>query len=123
MFVGRVVGSAVSTVKDERLVGWKLLVVQPLELLVSQIDPDREASRVVLRDAENPVIAIDSVGAGVGELVLVSTGSSARASTMPVRSPVDASIVGIIDAIDVPGAIGVSRVSSRQSGETRSGSQ
>jgi ethanolamine utilization protein EutN len=121
VFVGRVVGATVSTIKDQRLVGWKLLVVQPLELLVSKDELAAE-SRVVLVDKENPVVAIDSVGAGAGELVLVSTGSSARAS-LPSRSPVDASIVGIVDTIDVPGTIGVSRVSSEQSDGTRSDSQ
>ena len=122
MFVGRVIGATVSTVKDERLVGWKLLVVQPLEMTVSS-DLSAGVSRLVLRAAENPVVAIDSVGAGAGELVLVTSGSSARASAMPARPPVDASIVGIVDTLDVPGAVGVSGATGASSDENRSGAE
>jgi hypothetical protein len=89
------------------------------------ISPDlvAGASRLVLRYAENPVVAIDSVGAGAGELVLVTSGSSARASTMPTRSPVDASIVGIVDTLDVPGVIGVSGATTGRSDDSRSKAQ
>lgn len=119
MFVGRVVGAAVSTVKDERLVGWKLLVVQPLEMLIAQDESTGNVPRVLVREAENPVVAIDSVGAGVGELVLVTSGSSARASTAPTRSPVDASIVGIVDTLDATVGAGATPA-ARKSDESRS---
>jgi len=118
VFVGRVVGATVATVKDERLIGWKLLVVQPLEMIVRS-DPQTGVSRLVLSPAENPVVAIDSVGAGAGELVLVTSGSSARASMAPTRSPVDASIVGIVDNLDVPGAVGVSGASEASTERSR----
>lgn len=83
MIVGTVVGSVVSTRKHEALVGNKLLIVKPLH------------------QAENgqsgKLVAIDVVGAGVGEIVLVATGSSARCAADNHNAPVDAAIVGIVD--------------------------
>lgn len=86
MFVAKVVGTVVATRKDENLVGLKLLVVQPLD------------------KKEQPwgqtLVAVDSVGAGVGETVLVVRGSSARAALQNPTAPVDAVIVGIVDYME-----------------------
>ena len=85
IYVGKVAGMVVSTQKDETLVGKKLLIVQPVDSKEKAIG--------------NAEVAIDSVGAGTGELVLVSKGSSARKVFGPEKSPIDAAIVGIIDTI------------------------
>ncbi len=93
MRLGRVVGNVVSTKKDERLVGQKLLVVKLLE----PVDGG-------LRDASGDgsyCVAVDVVGAGVGELVLLCSGSSARAALGDDAVPVDDAIVGIVDWVDV----------------------
>lgn len=91
MLICRVVGSAVSTVKDQQLGGLKLLVVR-------EVTPQ---NRVVGRG----FLAVDAVGAGDGEVVCVVTGSSARyAERLGNRYlPCDATIVGILDSIDVDG--------------------
>lgn len=82
MIVGTVVGSIVSTRKHEALVGNKLLVVKPLHQT---------------QEGQSKLVAIDVVGAGVGEVVLVATGSSARYASHHTDAPVDAAIVGIVD--------------------------
>ncbi len=87
MILGKVVGTVVATRKDERLEGFKLLVVQA-------VDPDGRAK-------DSYVIAVDTVDAGVGELVLVVSGSSARMVSGCADRPVDAAIAGIIDEIDI----------------------
>lgn len=87
MFLAKVVGNVVATKKDERLVGSKLLIVRPLG---AHGRPDG-ASRV----------AVDAVGAGVGEVVLVAEGSSARQAVRKGDSPIDAAIVGIVDSMEV----------------------
>ena len=87
MTLGRVVGTVVSTRKDERLRGFKLLVVRG-------VDPDG-------KDKASYVVAVDTVDAGIGELVLLVSGSSARMSAGCEDRPVDAAVVGIIDAVDV----------------------
>ncbi|AOT72719.1 EutN/CcmL family microcompartment protein [Geosporobacter ferrireducens] len=87
MYLGKVVGMVVATRKDETLVGKKLLIVQP-------VNPKEDP-------VGNPEVAIDSVGAGVGEYVLVSKGSPARQIFGNPNSPIDAAIVGIIDTIEV----------------------
>ena len=85
MHIAKVVGIAVSTVKDERLEGSKLL-------LVSEAD---HSGKVLGK----PFIALDRVGAGEGELVVVVTGSSARVAAGDVNTPIDAAIVGILDSL------------------------
>ena len=82
MIVGKVIGSIVSTRKMATLVGCKLMVIKPLNSI-----------------EENPskIIAIDNIGAGVGEIVLVATGSAARIGSRMADSPIDAAIVGIVD--------------------------
>ena len=88
MILARVAGNVVATRKDERLEGFKLLIVQPVE-------PDG----AIIRGSY--VVAVDTVDAGVGELVLVVQGSSARMVLGCNDKPVDAAIVGVIDDIDV----------------------
>jgi microcompartment protein CcmK/EutM len=87
VFLGKVIGTVWSTKKDENLVGAKLLIVR-------QIDLD-------YNEKENFVVAVDSVGAGVGEVVLVATGSSSRQTNITKDKPVDAVIMAIVDKLDV----------------------
>lgn len=87
MLLAKIVGTVVATRKDPRLVSSKLLVVRP-------IDPRGKLEG-------NHFVAIDTVDAGVGETVLVVSGSSARMAAGLKDCPVDAAIIGIIDAVDV----------------------
>lgn len=87
MLVARIVGTVVATRKDPRLVSNKLLVVRP-------VDPVGKAEG-------NAFVAVDTVDAGVGETVLVVSGSSARMASGLKDCPVDAAIVGIIDTVTV----------------------
>lgn len=82
MVVGKVVGSIVATRKNERLKGNKFLIVELFQHMKS------DSSRIV---------AIDNVGAGIGEVVLVAQGCAARIGCDQDISPIDAAIVGIID--------------------------
>ncbi|MCT4563344.1 MAG: EutN/CcmL family microcompartment protein [Maledivibacter sp.] len=87
MYIAKIVGVVVATTKKEGLVGKKMLIVQPL---------DTEN-----RPIGNREVAIDSVGAGAGEIVLVSMGSSARQAFEDHDSPIDRAIVAIVDSIQV----------------------
>lgn len=87
MQLGRVVGTVWATRKDEKLTGLKLLIVRHVEL-----DYSLKSSYVV---------AVDSVGAGAGEIVLLTTGSSARQSELTDGKPVDAVISAIVDKMDL----------------------
>jgi microcompartment protein CcmK/EutM len=87
MILGRVVGTVVATRKDDRLLGAKLLVVR-------SVDPHG-------KDEAGYVIAVDTVDAGARERVLVVTGSSARMAAGLKDCPVDAAIVGVVDAVEV----------------------
>jgi microcompartment protein CcmK/EutM len=87
MYLARVIGNLVSTKKDERIVGYKLLIVNLLS-------SGGEAS-------DKNVIAVDTVGAGIGEIVLLVEGSSARKAINENESPIDAAIVGIVDNMEV----------------------
>jgi len=87
MFLGRVIGTVWSTKKDEQLVGAKFLIVRELNLQ--------------MKEKERFVVAVDSVGAGEGEVVLVATGSSSRMTAFTKDKPVDAVIMGIVDKLDV----------------------
>lgn len=82
MMMGRVVGNVVSTRKQDSLIGSKILEVQLIE---NQHDTDKF------------LIAIDTVGAGIGERVLITTGSGARLALQNTSAPVDAVVVGIVD--------------------------
>lgn len=95
MFLARVEGSVVSTKKDASMGGRKLLLVRP------QLVDDKDPSR--FRPGSNTIVAVDSVGAGVGELVLFCQGSSARLAPNLKETPVDAVIIGIVDTVDVFG--------------------
>lgn len=87
MRLGRVVGTVVSTRKDPRLVGCKLLIVSTL---TPKLAPDGGYE-----------VAVDSVQAGFSDLVLMCTGSSARMTERTKDAPVDATIVGIVDAVNL----------------------
>jgi len=87
VILGRVIGTVWSTKKDENLVGAKFLIVR-------QIDLD-------LKDKSGFVVAVDSVGAGEGEVVLVATGSSARQTSFTKNKPIDAVIMAIVDKLDI----------------------
>ncbi|MCM0757862.1 EutN/CcmL family microcompartment protein [Sporomusa sphaeroides DSM 2875] len=87
MWVGKIIGTLVATAKDDSLVGSKLLLVQPVAL--------------GSQPAGAPVVAVDTIGSGTGETVLVVSGSSARHVTGNPQSAVDAAIVGIIDTIEI----------------------
>ena len=87
MILGRVVGTVVSTRKDERLMGSKLLVVRA-------VDPQG-------KDEASYMVAVDTVDAGFRDLVLVVTGSSARMASGLKDCPVDAAIVGVVDTVEV----------------------
>lgn len=91
MLIVRVIGTTVSTIKDEKLLGKKLLVVQPA-------DETGETSGKLF-------VAIDTVGAGVGDLVLTAAGSSARQTTITKDTPVDAVIMAVIDSLEVGGEV------------------
>lgn len=82
MIVGKVVGSLVSTRKSDKLIGNKFMVIEPLDKMKSATDQ---------------LVAIDNIGAGVGEIVLVAQGSAARIGCDMEQAPVDAAIVGIVD--------------------------
>ena len=83
MIVGKVVGSIVSTRKSEKLIGNKFMIIEPVQGMAGE-----QADKLV---------AIDIIGAGVGEYVLVALGSAARIGGGMENAPVDAAIVGIID--------------------------
>ena len=83
MVIGKVVGSIIATRKNEKLVGQKLLVIRPLETMEEKAE----------------FVAIDNVGAGIGETVLVARGSAARIGCGLESAPVDAAIVGIVDEV------------------------
>ncbi|MEW5865739.1 MAG: EutN/CcmL family microcompartment protein [Bacillota bacterium] len=92
MIACKVVGTVVCTRKDDKLVGSKLQVVQPISLVDQS--PDGK-----------PLVAIDTVGAGEGEIVLVVSGSSARQTSKTQNTPVDAVIMGIVDSIEMEGRV------------------
>jgi ethanolamine utilization protein EutN len=95
MFLARVEGSVVATKKDASMNGRKLLLVRPQ--LVDEKDPTK------FRPGANTIVAVDSVGAGIGEMVMFCQGSSARLAPNLKDAPVDAVIIGIVDTVDVLG--------------------
>ena len=82
MIVGKVIGSVVSTRKNDALIGNKFMIVEPLESMLY---------------GKSRIIATDNIGAGIGERVLVTLGSGARLALQNTTTPVDAVVVGIID--------------------------
>jgi microcompartment protein CcmK/EutM len=93
MFVGKVTGSLVSTQKVDTMVGRKLLVVEPYRVDVE--------TRAALKTTGRTFVAVDTVGAGEGEYVLVTLGSSARLTPETKNLPVDTVIIGIVDSVHV----------------------
>ncbi|MBW6474554.1 MAG: EutN/CcmL family microcompartment protein [Anaerolineaceae bacterium] len=89
MLIARVIGTTVATIKDEKLHGRKLLIVR-------QTDETGSPSG-------KPYVAIDTLDAGIGDLVLTAAGSSARQTTITKDTPVDAVIMAIIDHLEVGG--------------------
>jgi microcompartment protein CcmK/EutM len=86
MIIGKIIGTVVCTRKDDRLVPFKLLLVQPI---------DTEG-----KPSGNYLVAVDTVDAGASERVMVVSGSSARMTSVTKDCPVDAAIIGVVDTID-----------------------
>ena len=91
MLIARVVGTTVSTVKDEKLTGRKLLIVR-------QTDENGDP-------LGKPFVAVDTVDAGIGDLVLTCAGSSARQTNITKDTPVDAVIMAVVDSLELDGHI------------------
>jgi ethanolamine utilization protein EutN/carbon dioxide concentrating mechanism protein CcmL len=90
MQLARVIGSIVSTRKSDRLEGLKLLVAVPIDMDTMQ-------------EKGAPFVTVDTVGAGEGEIVMWAGGSSSRQTDLTTGKPVDSSIVGIVDFVDILG--------------------
>ena len=90
MQLAKVIGSMVSTRKCERLEGLKLLVAVP-------VDPE------TMEEKGAPFITVDTVGAGEGEIVMWAGGSSSRQTELTTAKPVDSTIIGIVDSVDIGG--------------------
>jgi ethanolamine utilization protein EutN len=95
MFLAKVEGTVVSTKKEASMGGRKLLLLRPQ--LVDDKDPGK------FRPGMNTVVAVDSVGAGLNEMVMFCQGSSARLAAGLKDTPVDAVVIGIVDSVDVLG--------------------
>jgi ethanolamine utilization protein EutN/carbon dioxide concentrating mechanism protein CcmL len=90
MQIARVKGTVVSTNKSDKILGLKLMVVRAIDLDTFQ-------------EKGAPIVSVDAVGAGVGEIVMVVGGSSSRQTALTDAKPVDNSIIAIIDSIDIGG--------------------
>ena len=88
VLLGRVIGNVVCTMKDASLFGQKLLIVQPL---------DRNGLA-----SGRPIVALDSVGAGTGETIYWCRGKEASFPFLPAEPPTEATIVGIVDSVNIP---------------------
>src|SRR5437667_8191053 len=95
MFLARVEGSIVATKKDASMNGRKLLLLRP------QLVDEKDSTK--FRPGTNTIVAVDSVGAGLGEMVMFCQGSSARLAAGLKEAPVDAVVIGIVDVVDVLG--------------------
>ena len=91
MKIALVIGSTVSTIKDEVISGRKLLIVRNSDTTGTPIG--------------EPYIAVDTVSAGTGDLVMVTDGSSARYTNQTTNAPIDAVIVGVIDSLEMSGTV------------------
>ena len=91
MKIALVIGSTISTIKDNAITGRKLLIVR---------DADTAG-----KEKGEPYVAVDTVSAGAGDLVLVTDGSSARYTQQTTGAPVDAVIVGVIDSLEMGGTV------------------
>jgi microcompartment protein CcmK/EutM len=93
MFVAKVTGSLISTQKVSTMVGFKLLIVEPY-----RVEPkDRQS----LTTTGRTFVAVDTLGAGIGDYVLLTQGSSARMTPETKNMPIDAVVVGIVDQVHV----------------------
>src|SRR3954465_9188624 len=99
MFLARVTGNVVASQKDKTLNGQKLLVVEPLNVKYD----DATKQPASLGNTGRAIVAIDAVGAGEGQLVLIVQGSSARMTEITKNLPADAVIVGIVDSAQFGG--------------------
>lgn len=89
MLIGTVIGNVWATRKNEDLNGCKLMIVEPYKYDgISQ---------------QTPVVAVDTIGSGIGDTVLLVSGSTARVSVGNGQAPIDCVIVGIVDTVDIPG--------------------
>ncbi len=93
MFLARITGSVVSTSKVDAMIGQKLLVVEPLRV--------NEKEQTGLVGTGRTFIAVDTVGAGEGEVVLIVQGSSARFTPQTKPLPIDCAIIGIVDTVQL----------------------
>ena len=91
MIIGRITGTVVSTRKEERLEGFKFYTIDELDANLNKTGKN--------------LVAVDIVGSGIGEVVLLAQGSSARQSDVTDKKPVDATVIAIIDTIEVEGEI------------------
>ncbi|MBK9926695.1 MAG: EutN/CcmL family microcompartment protein [Anaerolineales bacterium] len=91
MRIALVIGSTISTIKDEVIRGRKLLIVQNAD--------------TAGKPSGDPYIAVDTVSAGTGDLVMVTDGSSARYTNQTTDTPVDSVIVGVIDSLEMSGKV------------------
>ena len=97
MFVAKVTGSVVATQKVAAMIGHKLLLVEPY-----RVD---ETARDRLVSTGRTFVVVDSLGAGLGEMVLICQGSSARLTPETEKLPVDAVVIGLVDTVDVEGKV------------------
>ncbi len=91
MFLAKVIGNVVATQKDDKLRGSRLLVLRPLQI-------DGESGNLI--EGKNTVVAVDSSGAGVGQVVLFCQGSSARQAYGMKELPIDAAVIGLVDKVE-----------------------
>jgi len=101
MFVARVTGSLVSTQKVDAMVGYKLLIVEPYRLEAEE--------RKSLATTGRTFVAVDTIGAGVDDYVLITQGSSARLTPETKNMPIDTVVIGIVDQVHVDTACVYSR--------------
>jgi len=104
MQIARVKGSVVSTNKTEKLLGLKLLIVNPIDL-------------ASFEEKGTPIVAIDTVGAGAGEVVMLCSGSSSRQTPLTENKPSDMAIVAIIDSIEIEGNTVFRKFEAQKRGE------
>ena len=91
MLIARVVGDVVSTIKDDKMVGRKLLIIR-------EVTAENEI-------VGKPIVAVDTVDAGTGDVVLVAQGSSARQTNTTKETPTDAVIMAIVDSLEIQGKV------------------
>jgi microcompartment protein CcmK/EutM len=106
MFVAKVTGSVVSTEKVESMKGQKLLVVEPYRL--------DGTTRDKLVTTGRTFVAVDMLGAGVGDMVLISQGSSARFTPETNKLPIDTVVIGIVDSVSIEKSSVYSRQNENQ---------